>query len=189
MIRNAIYLYFLIFLPVCVIQAQETAFGNQMVDEFFRRKSLIDTNKKNTGWMLRTASGSVGDLFYQRDSLSPEKKLFDYAVLPIYFTTRLDGKRPYVGGEYGIIPARGTQAFLSTGFQARFSILYLQFQPELVIAQNFPFVGFPDSFSSGTISARFWFWNIGDSPERFGKSTYSKAFWGAIQYWFACRGF
>ena len=73
------------------------------IDEFFRRKSLIDTNKKNTGWMLRTASGSVEDLFYQRDSLSPEKKLFDYSVLPIYFTTRLDGKRPYVGGEYGII--------------------------------------------------------------------------------------
>jgi len=178
MTRHILYLFFFIFLPVCVIQAQETAFGNQNIDEFLKRKSLIDTITNSTGWMLRTASGSVEDLFYQRDSLSPEKKLFDYAVLPIYFTTRLDGKRPYVGGEYGIIPARGAQIFVSTGFQARFSILQIQLQPELVTAQNLAFRGFPDTFSSGTIGARFVYWNAGDSPERFGNSTYSKAFWG-----------
>ncbi len=178
MIRRIIFLYFFIFLPVCVLQAQETALGNQTIDEFLRRKSLTDTVTNSTGWMLRTASGSVENLFYQRDSLARNKKLFDYAVLPIYFNTRLDGRRPYVGGEYGMIPARGAQTFLSTGFQARFSILHVQLQPELVAAQNLAFPGFPDTFSSGTIGARFLFWNIGDSPERFGNSTYSKAFWG-----------
>jgi hypothetical protein len=166
------------FLPVFVIQAQETAFGNQSIDEFLRRKSLIDTNNNSTGWMLRIASASAEDLFYQRDSLSRKKKPFDYAILPIYFNTRLDGKRPYVGGEYGMIPARGAQSFLSTGFQARFSILHIQLQPELVTAQNLSFPGFPDTFSSNTIGARFLYWNVGDSPERFGNSSYSKAFWG-----------
>ncbi len=175
---NKIYFYFLIFLPFCVIQAQEIATGNQTVDEFLRRKSLIDTNNYNAGWMLRIASASAEDIFYQRDILSRNKKLFDYAILPIYFNTRLDGKRPYVGGEYGMIPARGAQSFLSTGFQARFSILHIQLHPEFFMAQNLPFPGFPDTFSSGTIGARFVFWNVGDSPERFGNSTYSKAFWG-----------
>ena len=178
MIRYILYLYFLIFLPVCVIQAQETAFGSQSIDEFLKRKSLTDTNTNNSGWMLRTVSGSVEDLFYQRDSLSRNKKLFDYVILPIYFNTRLDGTRPYVGGEYGMIPASGTQLFASTGIQARFSILHFQLQPEFVTAQNLPFPGFSDTFSSGTIGARFLFWNIGDSPERFGNSSYTKAFLG-----------
>ncbi len=149
-----------------------------MIDEFLRRKSLVESNNENIGWMLRTASASVEGIFYQSDSASPNKKLLDFAILPIYFNTRLDGARPYVGGEYGMIPARGAQSFLSTGFQARFSILHIQLQPELVAAQNLPFQGFPDTFSSGTIGARFLFWNVGDSPERFGNSTYSKAFWG-----------
>ncbi len=170
--------FFLVFLLSLANQAQEIAFGNQTIDEFLRRKSLIGTSTNSTGWMLRTSYGSVGDLFYQRDSLSRNKKLFDYDILPIYFNHRLDGKRPYVGGEYGVIPARGTQLFVSTGFQARFSILHIQLQPEFVTAQNSPFPGFPDTFSSGTIGARFLFWNVGDSPERFGNSTYSSAFWG-----------
>ena len=178
MIRYIIYLYFWIFLPVCVIHAQETAFGNQTIDEFLRRKSLTDTITNSTGWMLRTASGSVEGIFYQSDSASSNKKLFDYDILPIYFNTRLDDARPYVGGEYGMIPARGAQSFLSTGFQARFSILHIQLQPELVFAQNSSFSGFPDTFSSGIIGARFSYWNTGDSPERFGNSTYTKAFWG-----------
>uniref|UniRef100_UPI0040472193 capsule assembly Wzi family protein n=1 Tax=Algoriphagus sp. TaxID=1872435 RepID=UPI0040472193 len=128
--------------------------------------------------MLRKASTSVEALFYQIDSASPIKKLFDYNILPIYFNTRLDGKRPYVGGEYGMIPARGAQLFLSPSFQARFSILHIQFQPELVMAQNLAFPGFPNTFSSGIIGERFSYWNTGDSPERFGNTTYSKAFWG-----------
>jgi hypothetical protein len=176
--RNILFFYFFIFLPVFLAQAQETSFGNQTVDEFLRRNSLVQRSNENTGWMFRTASESVESLFYQSDSTSPNKKFFDYTILPIYFNTRLDGNRPYVGGEYGMIPSRGAQLFLSPGFQARFSILHVQFQPELVMAQNLSFPGFPNTFSSGIIGERFSYWNTGDSPERFGNTTYSNAFWG-----------
>ncbi len=178
MIRHLLVFYFFIFLPGLVAQAQEVAFGNQTVDELLRRKSLFYGNNENTGWMLRSASASVEGIFYQSDSASPNKKLFDYAILPIYFNTRLDGVRPYVGGEYGMIPARGAQSFLSSGFQVRFSILHVQLQPEFVTAQNLPFPGFTDTFSPSVISSRFFYWNVGDSPERFGNSPYSKSFWG-----------
>jgi hypothetical protein len=184
-IRHPLSFYFFIFLPVFFAQAQETAFGNQTVDEFLRRNSLVERNNESTGWMLRTVSPSVEALFYQSDSASPKKKLFDYAILPIYFNTRLDGTRPYVGGEYGMIPARGAQAFLSVGIQARFSnFLHFQLQPELVSAQNLAFPGFPDTFSSSTLAARFSYWNLGDSPERFGNSTYSKVFAGQSSFSF-----
>ncbi len=178
MIRYLNILYFLIFLSVSATQAQDTSFGNQVVDEFLRRESLIGRTRENFGSMLRTASSSPEALFYQSDSIPQNKKLFDYKVLPLFISTRLDGKRPYVGGQYGMIPGRGAQVFLSAGFQARFSILHIQLQPEFATSQNLAFPGFPDNFSSGTISSRFLYWNTGDNPERFGNDTYTKAFWG-----------
>ncbi len=176
--KGALYFFFFSFFSVLFAHAQETAIGNQVIDEFLRRKSLIGKEEEKTGWMFRSSSSLLEDFFYLLDTTDKEKKRFDYNILPLYFTTRLDGKRPYVGGEYGLIPARGAQTFFSTGIQARFSILYLQFQPEFVTAQNLAFRGFPDSFSSGIIAARFLYWNVADSPERFGNGTYIKSFWG-----------
>lgn len=175
---NRCLFFFYFITSVFFAQAQETAFGIQTIDEFLRRKSFINTINDSTGWMLRTASASAHDLFFQSDSLSRKNKKIDYNILPIYFNTRLDGKRPYVGGEYGLIPAKGAQILLSTGIKARFSILYIQFQPELVSAQNLSFLGFPETFSWYTNGVRFSYWNTGDSPERFGNVTYTRAFWG-----------
>ena len=178
MTRYLVLLYFLVLLSFLEIQAQETAFGNQAVDEFLRRETLIGRNNKNIGWMLRSTSASPEALFYQSDSMHQKKQLFEYKLLPILFNSRLDGKRPYIGGEFGMIPARGAQGFLGTGVYARFSILHLQLQPELITAQNLTFSGFPDTFSSGIIADRFLYWNVGDSPERFGNATYKSVFWG-----------
>lgn len=171
------FFYFILFLNNFV-NAQDTAFGHQIVDEYLRRKILTNIINEKPGWMLRSASGSPEDFFYSRESLTRKNKLFDYRILPIYLNTRLDGKRPYVMGEYVMIPVRGAQAYLSSGILAKFSILQIQLQPELVSAQNLAFPGFPDTFSSGTIGARFSYWNTGDSPERFGNATYNRAFWG-----------
>ncbi len=171
------YFYFFFF-SVLFAHAQETAIGNQAVDEFLRRKSLIGNEDVQIGWMFRSSSIILEDFFYPLDTTYKVEKRFHYNILPLYITTRLDGTRPYVGGEYGMIPARGVQSFLSAGINARFSILHVHFQPELVTAQNLAFSGFSDTFSSETIAARFFYWNVGDSPERFGNSTYTKSFWG-----------
>jgi hypothetical protein len=176
--RYFYFFFFFFFFPIVFAHAQETATGNQAVDEFLRRKSLNGKEDVQIGWMFRSSSSIPEDFFYPLDTTYKEEKRFDYNILPLYFTTRLDGKRPYVGGEYVLIPARGVQSFLSTGIKARFSILHFQFQPELVTAQNLTFPGFPGTYSSGTLAARFLYWNVSDSPERFGNSTYTKAFLG-----------
>lgn len=176
--KNYFYFILIFFSASFFSNAQETAFGYQAFDEFLRRKDLIDNNGNKTSWMIRYASGTAEDFFFQLDSLSQNKKKFDYKILPIVHISNINGKRPIVGGEYGIIPARGVQAFLSTGIYARFSFLHIQLQPEVVTAQNLSFSGFPDTFSSSTIASRFLYWNMGDSPERFGNSAYKKVFWG-----------
>ena len=180
--RNNFYFFFFFFFVSLFADAQEISFGNQMIDEFLRRKSLLFQNKENSGWMLRATSGSPEKIFYQIDTSSRKKNLFDYAILPIYFNTRIDGIRPSEGGGYGMIPARGAQGFLSTGIQARFSILHIQLQPEIVVAQNLPYQGFPDTYRSTTIASRFLYWNYGDMPERFGNGMYRKAFWGQSSF-------
>ncbi len=159
--------------------SQGTATGNTQVDEYLRRKEILLPDSLRSGWMLRSVIVTPSFPTSEQDSSSAtQKKRIDVRILPIYLNTRLDGKRPYIGGEYGMIPARGAQTFLSTGIQARFSILHIQLQPEIVSAQNLSFQGFPDTFDTGTIGARFLYWNVGDSPERFGNSTYTKVFWG-----------
>jgi hypothetical protein len=154
--------------------SQEIAFGNLAIDDYLKRRNLSTGFNEKTSWMLRTSSGSSESLFFPIDSVFQNKMLFSYNLIPVYSTLQFDDKRPYVGGEYGIVPARGAQGYFSTGIQARFSILNIQLQPEIVTAQNLPFLGFSGNFSSNTISDRFYYWNVGDSPERFGNSTYSK---------------
>jgi hypothetical protein len=178
MIKNLVFFYFFILLISSPSHGQETPFGNHLIDEFQRRKSLRRNNFENPSWMLRSASISPDFFFYQGDSLPPNKRKIEVKFLPIYSNTRFDGKRPYPSGEYGMIPARGMQGLWSTGFQARFSILHIQLQPEVVSAQNLAFPGFPENFSPATIADRFFYWNVSDSPERFGTSIYNKFFLG-----------
>lgn len=158
------------------VHAQESGFGNLDLDDFLRRKSILDIENKSS-WMLRSFNSSE-DLFISSDSVLEENRTFEFKLLPLYLKSRLDGKRPLVGGEYGMIPSRGSQFFFSTGFSSRFSIINFQFQPEIVSSQNLPFNGFPTTYSEFLTFNRFFYWNISDSPERFGSSSYTRFFFG-----------
>ena len=81
MIRIFLLFFFSFLILVFVAQAQETAFGNQTIDELLRRKSLIYSNDENTGWMLRTASASIEPLFYKIDSASLKKKFIKNSLI------------------------------------------------------------------------------------------------------------
>ncbi len=162
--------------------SQESGFGNLTLDEYVRREALIKSEKGGLGILHRSMDKSPEDLFFGKDSTSIEKKLWNYEFLPIYTSIRSDGVRPYGSGEFGIIPARGSQSFLSTGIKANFSILHIQFQPEWVFADNRAFDGFPDTFSSDVIASRFLYWNVGDSPERFGNKSYNRFFFGQSSF-------
>uniref|UniRef100_UPI004048E891 capsule assembly Wzi family protein n=1 Tax=Algoriphagus sp. TaxID=1872435 RepID=UPI004048E891 len=158
--------------------SQESGFGNITLDEYARRKALTDSDKQGLGIFHRSMDKSPELLFFRKDIVSTEKKLWNYEFLPIYTSFRSDSNRPYNSNEYGSIPARGIQSFFSTGIKANFSIFHIQFQPEWVLAENRAFEGFPNTFPSGVIGARFSYWNVGDSPERFGNKFYNKFFLG-----------
>jgi hypothetical protein len=187
--KVTIFLFFFILFFGIISFAQDLGFGNLILDEFSRRNNLVKLKNENSGLILRTFSNSPINLFYKNDSSKYVPKRLDFNFLPIYSISKMDVGRPYVGGEYGLIPARGLQGFLSTGFNARFSKFHFHFQPELVVADNLPFYGFPKSFSSDVISDRFFYWNIGDSPERFGIKSYQKGFLGQTFISFRFKSF
>ena len=167
-------LFFIFFLQCPLLFAQESGFGNLILDEYARRKGITEPGKVGLGLLLRSMDKSPKELFFGKDSSFKKDKLWEYEFLPVYTSLRSDGKRPYNSGEYGSIPARGMQSFLSTGFKANFSILNVYLQPEWVLAENKPFEGFPDTFSSGVNASRFLYWNVGDSPERFSNHSYQR---------------
>lgn len=101
-----------------------------------------------------------------------------FNLLPILSSSEYNGKRPYGWGNKGLVPNVGVQTYLSTGFYARFHFLEVQFQPEYTYSQNKPYSGFSDDFSDDIIRARFFYWNNGDNPERFGEGPVSRFWWG-----------
>lgn len=98
--------------------SQESGFGNLTLDEFARRKGLTEPGKYGLGIFHRSMDKSPDELFLGKDSASKENNLWNYEFLPIYTSLLSDGKRPYGSGEFGIIPARGSQFFFSTGVKA-----------------------------------------------------------------------
>lgn len=177
--NNKFKLFFLIFLFLSFnLFAQVNGSGDSLSDEFLRRTDLEKSDSSFAGFTIRSFLNFSQNLFYSFENEEQLKSKVEFKILPIFFTTQFDSKRPYLGGDYGMIPARGPQGFLRTGIKLRFSILHLYLQPEFVFAKNLPFSGFPDEYPSSVTTARFLDWNFADSPERYGDDSFTKLFWG-----------
>ena len=170
-----IYLCTVFFISVnhyCI--SQDIALGNKIIDGHARSKGLTNSRYFDLGFNLRFSESSPEWLFFDSVSIPISIKRFQYKFLPIYSVISTDSERPYNMGEFEAIPSRGFQSFISSGFKANISFIHLQFQPEFVWSENKSFDGFPNSFSYDVNLSRFYFWNLGDSPERFGNNIYRR---------------
>ncbi|WP_439474448.1 capsule assembly Wzi family protein [Algoriphagus formosus] len=113
------------------------------------------------------------------DSLGKESnkvgsKNWEFTVLPALSTMRLNTKRAYGFGDYGMIPTPGAQLFFSGGVHYQWKELGVTFYPDFTFAQNTRFNGFEGFGNSTYDGGRFRYWDLGDNPERFGLNTYSR---------------
>jgi len=119
-------------------------------------------------------------------SISPSLRLsvsssfrLSFSLLPITWTQQFNSHHPYSLNDGPMIPARGYQTLLSGGFFAKFSILSIQFRPELVYAANKHFDSFTDVHKNdGAIDAYNGFHGSIDLPEYFPERPYKKLFPG-----------
>lgn len=160
--------------------------GLPLIEDYFRREQIIGNLDSRHSWMLRpfrlsvlkeglTNEGVQGPYFFQ--IADPNKKI-DFLILPIISQNTYNSKRPYGWGNKGMLPNVGFQSYLSTGFFVKLGFFEVQFQPELVYGQNKAFDGFGPDFSTPILQARFFYWNNGDNPERFGTTANTRAWWG-----------
>lgn len=103
----------------------------------------------------------------------PDSVNFKIGLTPIYSTSEFNSNRPYGWGNGIMVPNSGLQQYFSAGVFLTSKFFEVQVQPELTLAQNKPFFGFPDTFNRAVTLARFRFWNFSDVPERFGEGSYS----------------
>ncbi|WP_234862470.1 capsule assembly Wzi family protein [Mariniradius sediminis] len=150
-----------------------------LLEEYARRAQLNDTSIMRSSFQLRpiqlsNSAGSIDSLFYRTISFEN----LNLGVLPILSISELNSDRPFGWGNFGMIPNKGIQQYLSGGVFGNWKIIEFQLQPEFIFAQNLPYYGFPADFNQAIINDRFFYWNNGDYPERFGNSSYTRIWWG-----------
>ncbi|MCS5489191.1 capsule assembly Wzi family protein [Algoriphagus limi] len=176
------------FLFIQALPAQVIPAGFPVLEELVRRNQLENSDYSQGSFLLRPIIKN-DSLYRITEELTLPIDLGEeikVGVLPFLNTTRILTGRPYGWGDYGLIPNPGFQTYFSGGIQANYKFINLSFRPEIVIAQN---SGFPTSLNEMTIAqirSRFFLWNWGDNPERFGNGVYFRPWWGqsklTIQY-------
>ena len=97
------------------------------------------------------------------------------SILPLIWRNQFNSHHPYGWNDGSMIPSAGYQMMLSGGIFVKSGWLSLQLNPELVVASNKDFEGFP-TYHHQNIWARYYdhYYNIIDKPEKFGRGTYKQ---------------
>lgn len=127
------------------IKGQSLPVNFPVLEEYLRRNQLVDFSTSNASFQLRPLQFQENYPF--SDTSNVNKADFSFVILPFLSTTQFNSKRPYGWGDFGMIPNVGLQQYLTGGFFSKWKFVKLQFQPELVIASNKPWSGYPSDFS------------------------------------------
>ncbi|TXE11493.1 capsule assembly Wzi family protein [Algoriphagus aquimarinus] len=166
--------------------AQSIPANFPVLEENLRRSQLVDTLHKSTSILLRPVLAD-NSLYPFLESISDSE--VSIKLSPVINTTRLTSKRPYGWGDNGMIPNPGFQTYFSGGVEVKYRFINLTFRPELVIAQNKGYRTGLDNFSNSEIRDKFYYFNRGDFPERFGNGTLVNPWWGQSKLTFQYGAF
>lgn len=171
--------------------------GLPILEEYLRREQLKGDFGLSNSYMMRPFNFQTlkdsGNAINTLHSFYPIKKgrkpnSFRFSILPIISTTEFNSKRPYGWGNKGLTPNVGLQTYLSAGIFASVGFLEIQLQPELTFSENRSYQGFWNGFRTPVTSARFFYWNDGDNPERFESNSF-RAWWGQSRVQLNLGGF
>jgi hypothetical protein len=175
--RRILPFLFFVSIDSGILLAQSIPTNFPVIEEMARRAQL-NSSELNSSFLLRP--NIPQDSLY---GISDPYSWFDFGIsdlkvglLPLVNTTRVLTGRPYGWADYGMIPNPGLQTYFSGGIQANYKFINFTFRPEIVIAQNSGFESNLDQMTPAQIRSRFFLWNFGDNPERYGNTTYSR-FW------------
>jgi hypothetical protein len=178
----------LVLIGISPAYSQTVPLGTPVLEEYMRRKQLLGELSDKTSFNIRPLypvlafdKGIGFDLdgtfvdFEESDFHRYFDKNEKLKILVLPITNRFQYNSDYAFGlnNGAMIPNRGMQNVLSTGIFAQYGKLSLQLQPEILMAQNKDFQGFPFEHQS-TILYYYEYLNRIDMPERFGESAYNR---------------
>lgn len=176
---------------VCAhLYGQTISVGSPITEDYIRRMQLTGKTSPTSSLMIRPIfqadsllindSSAAKDFAFlqQWNSGGPKKQLFNnhftIGALPVTIDQQYNTRNPYGWNDGAMIPARGYQIMVSTGFYAKAGPLSIQLKPEMVWAQNKAFETFPTNHYDVVWANYYYFLNRIDNPERFGEKAYSK---------------
>lgn len=176
------------------IRAQSLPVGTVALEDYYRRAQLLNQADSSISFTVRpifpNQINNRANVFYPDSNerrynllnansswLSKNKKL-SVLLLPLSFQTQFNSDHPYGWNDGSMIPAKGLQAQISAGVFVKYGPLTIQFQPEIVVAENANFETFNKN-QYDVIFARYYdIYNNIDLPVRFGTDSYNRAYWG-----------
>lgn len=181
----------LLWLLSVQVLAQSLPAGSPVLEEALRRKQLLGELDSSISFNLRplrlnflsreAVYEEEYDFFkegYRLGAIDRQTPEVAFSILPIQNTIQFNSGRPYGWGNGIMIPNVGGQNYTTGGVALKYRFLNIQFQPEVLWAQNRRWDGFPNDFSPAITRHRYSSWNFGDHPERFGQGAYAKIGWG-----------
>lgn len=184
---------FLIFLSLLGFRpfwsdAQSVSLNTPILEDYLRRQQLIGNLDSTYSFMIRPISpakafgkensldvdGTFTDLDSSETSFFTEDGKGWFQALPVIFRSQYNSNVAFGVNDGAMIPNSGLQFILSGGLYFEYGNFSVQFQPELISAQNNDFQGFPLEHDGSTWIEYYDWLNYSDIPERFGTGGYTK---------------
>lgn len=166
--------------------------GTPVLDDYLRRLQLLGQLDSASSWMIRPlypaeAFGILNGFDLDSSVVALDNSFFHRTIgskgkgkfLTLPGTYRIQYNSTYAFGvnDGAFIPNRGIQQLFSAGIYAEYGKFSLQLQPEVLLAQNKDYIGFPIEHQA-TILFYYEYMNRIDMPERFGTGAFNRLYPG-----------
>jgi len=170
------------------LSAQSIPTGTPILEEYLRREQLLGNMSENVSFAIRPIHPSFA--FDTENGLDLDGTWTDFDIsrfngffgkknkgllMAMPFTYKMQWTEAYPFGlnDGAMIPNRGLQQIFSFGAFMKFGKFSLQLKPEILLAQNKDYLGFPIEHQS-SILFYYEYMNRIDMPEKFGESAYRR---------------
>lgn len=188
--KNLLYSFFAFFVLGLNenIIAQTVPLNTPVLEEYMRRMQLLGNISDKSSFAIRPLHPAYAFDRYNGIDLDSTFTDFDISgihmklgedqdgilmAMPITLRTQYNSDYAFGLNNGAMIPNRGLQTVLSAGFYFQEGKFSVQLQPELLMAQNKDYLGFPIGHQA-TILYYYEYMNRIDMPERFGTGSYNK---------------
>ncbi len=189
--KSNILFCFLILLAlgsVSGLKAQTLPLNTPVLEEYTRRQQLLGKFNPNISFSIRPLHPVYS--MDRKNGFDLDSTFTDYQVstfhqtfgendegmlltMPFVFRSQFNSQYAFGLNDGAMIPNRGIQTVFSGGIFLEYQNFTFQFQPEILLAQNKDYIGFPIEHQA-SILFYYEYMNRIDMPERFGGKGYNR---------------